>query len=279
MARLRAKGHPSGTWHLDVHLVGEADNEKYAVRHVDLPRSRAETDPVVEQDLRCEVLRPSELGPHEVAVWRQMLAQSRWLQRAFFSPTLALACERAFNRVHVAVVHEGSNIQAFLPFQFHSAWHQRLRLAERIGGNLSDAAGVIGWPDLWIDSERLMRLTGLATLFLTHLVEEQAQFGLDAVWSDKGYVTDIADGPDDYFATLAETNRSLLRDTERRLRRAEMKYGSLRYGRFERIPPQMIANVIRQKRLQYERSHVADPLARSANRRLIEAKHLRRTAG
>ncbi len=51
----------------------------------------------------------------------------------------------------MAVVHEGSNIQAFLPFQFHSAWHQRLRLAERIGGNLSDAAGVIGWPDLWID--------------------------------------------------------------------------------------------------------------------------------
>ncbi len=96
-----------------------------------------------------------------------------------------------------------------------------------------------------------MRLTGLATLFLTHLVEEQAKFGLDAVWSDKGYVTDIADGPDDYFATLAETNRSLLPDTERRLRRAEMKYGSLRYGRFERIPPQMIANVIRQKRLQY----------------------------
>jgi hypothetical protein len=130
------------------------------------------------------------------------LAGSRSLQRAFFSPTFALACERAIGRTYVVVLHDDASIRGFLPFQFRSAWHERLRLAERIGGDLSDASGVIAWPDLRINSTLLMRLAGLASLFINHLMEDQGQFGIEATWSRVGYVTDVHTGPSAYFAAM-----------------------------------------------------------------------------
>jgi CelD/BcsL family acetyltransferase involved in cellulose biosynthesis len=225
---------------------------------------------MTETDLRGEVMRPSALGAGETVAWRQMLAGSRSLQRAFFSPTFALACERAIGRTYVVVLHDGGSIRGFLPFQFKSAWHERLRLAERIGGDLSDASGVIAWPDLRINSTLLMRLAGLASLFINHLMEDQGQFGLEATWSRVGYVTDIHTGPSAYFAAMNEHNRPFVRDTERRLRRAERTYGKLRYARLEQIPHGMIADLIRQKRLQYSRTHVPDPFARREYLRLID---------
>jgi CelD/BcsL family acetyltransferase involved in cellulose biosynthesis len=216
-------------------------------------------------------MRPSALGSAEIALWHEMLAMSPSLQRAFFTPTFALACERSMGRTYVLLLYSGSSIRGFLPFQFKSAWHQRLRLAERIGGSMSDAAGLIAWPDLRIDAASLMRLAGLAALFITHLVQDQAQIGLDAEWSEVGYVTDIHGGPQAYFAAMREHNRDFVRDTERRLRRATRKYGELCFVRRDRIPPDMIASLIQQKRLQYQRTNVADPFTRPGHLRLIAA--------
>ena len=93
----------------------------------------------------------SELQAREIETWHQMLAQSGSLHRAFFTPAFAMACERAHGRAYVAVLHDASGIRAYLPFQFKSVWHQRIRLAERIGGDLSDAAGLIAWPDFRVE--------------------------------------------------------------------------------------------------------------------------------
>jgi CelD/BcsL family acetyltransferase involved in cellulose biosynthesis len=200
-----------------------------------------------------------------------MQAQSPSLQRAFLTPTFAQACERANGRAYVALLHHAGAIRGFFPFQFRSAWHQRLRLAERIGGELSDAAGLIAAPDLRISAASLLRLAGLSSLSMTHLVAGQEQFGLDAVWSQFGHITDIRDGPDAYFAELLRRDRILVRDTERRMRKAESSYGALRFTRTEQIPPDMIADVIEQKRQQYHRTQVEDVLASGANVRLIAA--------
>ena len=72
--------------------------------------------------LKCDVMRPSALGTAELDAWRQFMRQSEHLQRAFFSPEFAIACERAMRRAHVAVLHDGSGIQGFLAFEFQSVW-------------------------------------------------------------------------------------------------------------------------------------------------------------
>ncbi len=226
---------------------------------------------VTEQGLRADMVRPSTLGAGERAQWQHMQSQSTSLQRAFLTPSFAEACERANGRSYVAVIHHAGAIRGFFPFQFRSMWHQRLRLAERIGGELSDAAGVIATPELRISAALLLRLAGLSSLAMTHLVVGQEQFGLDAVWSGVGHVTDIRDGPDAYFAALLKRDRILVRDTERRMRKAETAYGALRFTRSERIPPYMIADLIEGKRQQYHRTQANDAFARGANVRLIAA--------
>ena len=160
---------------------------------------------MTESRLRADVMRPSALGANELAVWHRMLETSPHLQRAFFAPSFALACERATECAYVAVLHADSVIRAFLPFQFKSTWHRRIRLAHRIGGGLSDNAGLIAWPDFRTTTARLLRLCGLASLDVSHLMEGQERFGVDAEWSDVSYVTDLCEGSESYFAGLLAT--------------------------------------------------------------------------
>jgi CelD/BcsL family acetyltransferase involved in cellulose biosynthesis len=226
---------------------------------------------VTVQALRAEVVRPSTLSASERAQWQKMQAQSPSLQRAFLSPTFAQACERANGRAYVAILHDAGAIRGFFPFQFRSVWHQRLRLAERIGGGLSDAAGLIATADLRVSAASLLRLAGLSSLSIPNLIAGQEQFGLDAEWSEVGHLTDVRDGPDAYFAALLQRDRGLVRDTERQLRRAESSHGALQFTVTERTRPEMIAELITQKRQQYQRTRVVDTFAASANLRLIAA--------
>jgi CelD/BcsL family acetyltransferase involved in cellulose biosynthesis len=223
------------------------------------------------QRLHAEVMRPSTLGAGDVAAWRQILAQTPSLQRAFLTPTFARGCERANGRAYVAVIYEAGIIRGFLPFQFRSLWHQRLRLAERIGGEMSDAAGLVAAPEMRIDAPALLRLAGLASLAMTHLMPGQERFGLEALWSEDSYITDVRNGPDAYFAALLQRERAFLRDTERQLRRATSAYGALRFTNTEHVTPEMTAALIRQKRQQYQRTRAEDTFAPSANLQLIDA--------
>lgn len=220
--------------------------------------------------LRADVLRPSALGAVELAAWQQMQAQWPPLQRAFLTQRFALACEYANGRAYVAVLHEAGVVRGFLAFQFRSRWHQRLGIAERIGGELCDAAGLVAVPELRINGSQLLRAVGLSSLGVSHLGAGQEQLGLSADWSRSGYVTDLSDGPATYFASLLARDRPLVRDTERRLRKASDKYGELTYRASDSIPPAMIAALISSKRAQYARTGVPDPFRRPANRRLLQ---------
>ena len=220
--------------------------------------------------LRADVLRPSALGAPELAAWQQM--QARWpaLQRAFLTPQFALACEQANGRAYVAVLHHDGALRGFLAFQFRSAWHQRLRIAERIGGELCDAAGLVAVPELRITESQLLRAAGLSSFQISDLVAGQEQFGLSADWSQLGYVTDLSGGPDAYFGALLARERPLVRDTERSLRKARREYGAPTYRATDRIPPEILTGLISSKRAQYARTGVPDPFARLANGRLLD---------
>ncbi|HTI79806.1 MAG TPA: GNAT family N-acetyltransferase [Acetobacteraceae bacterium] len=225
---------------------------------------------MIAPDLRAEVIQLSALGAAEVAIWYEMLAASPHLQRAFFTPAFALACERTTGLAYVAVVTEGATIRAFLPFQFRTAWHRRIRLAQRIGGGLSDNAGLIAWPDFRITATRLLRLCGLAALNLNHIMDGQDRFGLDVNWSDIGYVTDLTGGPDAYFTDLLTRNRDFVRDTERRQRKIATSYGPMVIRETDRVTKPALAGVVAMKRQHYQRTQVADAFEAPGNLRLIE---------
>jgi CelD/BcsL family acetyltransferase involved in cellulose biosynthesis len=239
---------------------GDADNREAA----------GQSTPVTESRLRADVMRPSALGASELAVWHRMLETSSHLQRPFFTPSFALACERATDSAYVAILHVESVIHAFLPFQFKSTWHRRIRLAQRIGGGLSDNAGLIAWPNFRTTTRRLMRLCGLASLDLSHIMEGQEQFGVDAEWSDISYFTDLSEGPEAYFTTLLDRNRHFVRDTERQQRKTRTTYGDMTVREAATVTPEELAGVVAMKRLQYQRTRVGDAFDVPGNLRVIE---------
>jgi CelD/BcsL family acetyltransferase involved in cellulose biosynthesis len=218
--------------------------------------------------LSAELLRPSALGVAELAAWRGMIAATPGLRRAFLSPGFAQACESAHGRARVAVLHEGGAIRGFLAFQFASSWHRSMGLAERIGGELCDAAGLVAVPGVMIEPAALLRLCRLGRMFATHLVPGQAAFGLAAETTEPGHLIDLAAGRAAYLATLRP---DLVRDTTRRLRRAERDHGPLHFT-FDPRPDAVAAlRVIAHKRAQYRRTGAADPFAVPHRLRLIEA--------
>ena len=218
--------------------------------------------------MKTEILRPSELGAAELTHWRALMAGQPALKRAFFSPAFARACETAHGLARVAVLHEGGAVRGFLPFQFASPWHRRAGLAERIGGELSDNAGLIAQPGTRVDPVALLRQCRLGALYVTHLVEGQEAFGLAADSTEIGHVIDVSAGSAAYLASL---RKNLVSDTGRRVRRAEREYGPLRFV-FDRAPSAAAAlEVIAQKRAQYRRTHVGDVFEVAHRLRLIEA--------
>lgn len=220
--------------------------------------------------LKAEVVRPSELGTAERAIWACMMATTPALQRAFFSVSFADACESAHQNAFVAVLHQNGAPVAFFPFQFRSVWHRRLGLAERIGGDLSDNAGLVAQPGFVVTPPELLRLASLSGLFVSHIAPGQEAFGLCFVTAELGHVIDLAQGSAAYFAKLSTGRKPLVQDTERRIRRAERDFGELRFVLNEDPSLDEVRELIRAKRAQYSRTGVADPFADERHGRLVE---------
>jgi CelD/BcsL family acetyltransferase involved in cellulose biosynthesis len=221
--------------------------------------------------LSASVRPPSALDAGETAAWAACLAATPHLQRAFFTHAFALAAERAGFHARVAVLRQDGAPVAFLPFQFAGAWQQRLGLAERIGGQLCDHAGLVARQGFAISPPRLLQLAGIGALFNDHLSEGQAEFGLAAETTRPGHVIDLAAGPATYFAALAAANKGFLQDTERRMRRLEKEHGTASLT-FTSAPewPHVLA-LLEDKRAQYSRTGVGDAFAHPAHLRLVQA--------
>ncbi len=171
---------------------------------------------------------------------------------------------------YVAVLHANSTIQGFLPFQYRSGWHRRIRLAHRIGDGLSDNAGLIAWPDVRVTTSQLLRVCGLASLNLNHIMEGQERFGLAVDWSDVDYITDLREGSEAYFVGLRARNSDFIRDTERRLRKVRKDYGEIALHEAANVSEEALADVVAMKRQQYQRTQARDAFDVPRNLRLIE---------
>ena len=63
------------------------------------------------------VIRPSELGPTEIAAWQDMQRTTPALANPFLSPEFTIAVGRVRPNARVAVLTEGRDITGFFPFE------------------------------------------------------------------------------------------------------------------------------------------------------------------
>jgi CelD/BcsL family acetyltransferase involved in cellulose biosynthesis len=220
-------------------------------------------------DFSRQIVRPSALGTSDIAAWHAMMQGLPFLQRGFYAPEFAIACERAHDLARVIILRNNEAPVAFFPFQYASPWHRLTGAGERIGGSLSDHAGLIASPGFRIDPGTLLDAVRLRAFFATHLAEGQAGFGLPGSDWRIGHVVDLRDGTDEYFQKLAQDRSDFARDTRRRLKRAEKDFGALDFV-FD-AEPAVALDAIEAKRRQYARTGVGDVFQDDRNVAIIKA--------
>lgn len=105
--------------------------------------------------MHVTVVRPSELGPDEARLWAKFQQVSPMTLNPFFSLTFAQTVGRARSNARIAVVEDGDQIEAFLPFELAS-----MREALPIGYPVNNLHGFIssGAP---VDARWVVRKAGL----------------------------------------------------------------------------------------------------------------------
>ena len=206
------------------------------------------------------VVVPSELSAAERAVWRSLCEVRPELASPFYSPAYAEAVGSIYPHARVAVLRSADEIVGFFPFQYANVFRRKLRAAERIGGEMTDHAGVVANAGLKIDPATLLRAARLSYFYFTHLDESQLLHGLTGEHSERGVTIEIGRTAAAYWHELRSRERSAVSDTERRHRNLIRDLGPLRFRLHEPEPAAHIDFLIEMKTRQYERTGVGSAL-------------------
>jgi CelD/BcsL family acetyltransferase involved in cellulose biosynthesis len=218
--------------------------------------------------MQIDVYRPGELSAADRAVWTTMQSKAHLhgapgLANPFLSPEFALAVGRCRRGGRVAVVREGGEPAAFLPYQRTAAG-----VGRAVGLGVSDAQGLVHRPGFAFDAHELLRACGLAVWEFDHLVEGQEPFRAHATGSFPSPVIDVDRGYDAYLAHLRDRSPKFTRTTLAKERRLGRDAGRVTYVHDERDPAALRA-LMDWKSAQYRRTGRSDRFAHDWITRLV----------
>ena len=182
------------------------------------------------------VYRPGELTAADRAAWTSIQSKAHLqgapeLGNPFLSPEFALAVGRCRRGVRIAVVREGGEPVAFLPFQ-----RTATGVGRAVGLGVSDAQGVVHRPGFTFDARELLKACGLAVWEFDHLVDGQTAFAPAATGSFPSPVMDVDQGYDAYLAHLRARAPKFTRTTLAKERKLARDHEDVRYVHDERDP-------------------------------------------
>jgi len=218
-----------------------------------------------------EIKKPADFTKDEVDRWSYIQSQSVHLQKAFLSFSFSLAVASLHPFAQVCIIRKKREIVAFLPFEFKDLFHKKIKVAERIGGELSDYFGIIAVSDFVISMRQLSRLCGINFMHYTHLDQSQTAYGFPEESPEKVLLINIGTSGAEYFQKLKEKNNKFILDTARQERKIEKDIGYLKFC--YNVPLErrqtVLEELIQQKREQYLRTNVPDCLDEKWKRVLL----------
>ncbi len=219
----------------------------------------------------ARVTAPDALSASEVAAWEGLCARHAELASPFLSVHYARAVAAAGRHVRVCVIYADGQPCAFLPWQTPDLLARLLNAAEPVGGEMTDYFGLVAAPGLRIAPARLLQLAGLQHLVFTHLDQTQLGLGLSGEQPRTGLRIRLdRDAASPLQALLAERHK-YRKDSERRARQLAAEIGPLAFTldvREQRA--QLIEELVRHKRAQYQRTQARDALDRPWKLALLE---------
>ena len=174
--------------------------------------------------MRISVVHPAELGPAEVAAWRSFQYSSAPLGNAFLSPDFTMAVGRVRPAARVAVLHDGTDIAGFFPFERRGpGWGMP------IAAGLTDFQGLVHAPGADWDSRVLLKACGVSVWQFDHLVPGQKPFERCQTAVAPSPMIDLTQGYDAYFQELKSRTNKFCTDVRRKTRKIEREVGPLRF--------------------------------------------------
>lgn len=203
-----------------------------------------------------------------VDAWRSAALRSD-PPTAFLGPTFARAVGSVRSGVAVCEIQFSECLPAYFPFQYRPAFGRALGIAERVGGEMSDACGIVARQPVALSVQELLRHAGLCSFNFSHLPEEQLAHGLTGEQPRRGLMIDLAGGGDAFWEERRRIDVKFVRDTERRERKLAQECGPLRFQMSASQGEAELQHLIDRKRRQYARTGVGDGLAEPWKRELL----------
>lgn len=178
-----------------------------------------------------DVVRPSELSAERLARWSELQAADPALGSPFLSPNWARAVEAAQGEgrgVRVAVLCQNGRDVGFLPFRLSGV------TARPAGAPMCDYQGLVAEPGLAIDARRLVAGLGAHRFDFSHMLAEQAVFAPYMRGRTFSHIVDMAGGYAAYEAERKAAGVGVLKDCEKKRRKARRELGEPVFTAFSR---------------------------------------------
>lgn len=202
-------------------------------------------------------MRPSELGPGEIAVWHSMQRETSSLANPFLCPEFAIAVDNFRPGIRLAVLADGPAIAGFFPFE-----RRRFGVGVPIAAGMTDCQGVIHAPGAEWDPGQLLRACRLTEWQFDHLVGGQQPFERYASAVAPSPVIDLTDGFAVYSEKLRVRSPRFGADVSRKARKLQRETGELGFVVNSR-DASALHMLMRWKSDQYRRNGWVDLFART----------------
>jgi CelD/BcsL family acetyltransferase involved in cellulose biosynthesis len=180
------------------------------------------------------------------------------------SPEFAAALGRCRSDVRIAVIRDGDETVAFLPFQKGT-----FRIGWALGIRVSDAQAVICEPEFAFNPMELIRDCELGMWEFDHLVSHMDEFGPCISGIAPAFVMDVREGYGEYMRQRNRDRGRLVRSLAQKRRRLIREHGELEFV-FDSTDPTALDALMDWKSAQYHRMGWIDQFSRPWMRDLVQ---------
>ncbi len=181
--------------------------------------------------MEFDVLRPQDLSAARMARWAELQSGDIALDSPFLGPDWARTVERVQGdsaKVRVVVAHEAGRDLGFLPVK------RGAYTAIPAGGAMCDYQGLVAEPGAPIEGRALVKSLGVQRFDFTYMLQGQPAFAPYERGACISHVIDVADGYAAYEAERRAAGTSILKDSDKKRRKAEREVGPASFKAFSR---------------------------------------------
>jgi CelD/BcsL family acetyltransferase involved in cellulose biosynthesis len=181
--------------------------------------------------LEFDLVRPQDLSAARMARWGELQAQDLALDSPFLGPDWARVVERIKGEeagVRVAVAREDGRDVGFFAAQLGAY------TAIPAGGAMCDYQALVAQAGAAIPARGLVQALGVHRLDFTQMLAGQPTFAAYERGGCASYVIDLPQGYAAYEAERRAAGSSILKDSDKKRRKAEREVGPARFQAFSR---------------------------------------------